>query len=73
MPPRSYEFTCKLCGKTVMEACAGEVCAACVMAPPGAAAAGPASPPPPPVRKKAPKKSGFTVTIRAAPKGGPKT
>lgn len=72
MAPRSYEFTCKCCGKTVVEASDGEVCAACVMAPPVAPADRAAAPPPPPAAKKPPKKSGFTVTIRTGPKGGPK-
>lgn len=73
MVPRSYEFTCKSCGKTVTESSDSEVCGNCAMNPLGAAPARPAAPPPPPVLKApgapaAPKKSGFSVTVRTGPK-----
>ncbi|TBR21288.1 hypothetical protein EPO15_10660 [bacterium] len=70
MPPRSYEFTCKSCGKTVTESSESEVCSNCAASPMGAAPARPAAPPPPPVQKvaapgtSAPKKPGFTITIK---------
>lgn len=78
MAPRSYEFTCKSCGKTVTESSESEVCGNCAMNPMGAAPARPAAPPPPPVQKapsapaapgaSAPRKGGFSVTIKSAPK-----
>lgn len=71
MPPRSYEFICKSCWRTVKESADAEVCHDCLLNPAGAAAR-PAAPPPPPVRKNAPKRSGVTITIRSGPKGGPK-
>lgn len=70
MAPRSYEFTCKSCGKTVTESADSEVCSNCAASPMGSAPARPAAPPPPPVQKapvagaSAPKKPGFTITIK---------
>lgn len=72
MTPRSYEFTCKSCGKTVTESSESEVCGNCAMNPMGAVPSPlPAAPPPPPVQKgpsAPPKKTGFSVTVRSGPK-----
>ncbi|MDE2293688.1 MAG: hypothetical protein KGL53_16525 [Elusimicrobia bacterium] len=76
MAPRSYEFTCRVCGKTVTESSDNEVCANCAMNPSGAGSAGMAPPPPPPPVQKTPPKGsgsstthnigGFRVTIRTS-------
>ena len=80
MTPRSYEFSCKSCGKTVTESSESETCSNCSLNPAGPGAS--YSPAPPPVQKTpqnpvpaagpampgAPKKGGFSVTIRSAPK-----
>lgn len=67
MTPRSYEFTCRVCGRTVTESAESEVCANCVMNP-GAAArpAAPAAPTPPAPKGPLPppKKGGFSISIR---------
>ena len=76
MPPRSYEFTCKSCGRTVTESAEAEVCGNCSMSPMGAAPARPVLPPPPTVQKNpaapavpgAPKKGGISFTIKVGPK-----
>ena len=69
MSPRSYEFTCRVCGKTVKESSESEVCANCAAHPVGGAPVQSVAPPPPPVKKTpsapgAPKGGGFRVTIR---------
>lgn len=52
---RSYEFTCRVCGKTVKESAESEVCADCASSP--TPMAGPTPPsPPPPAAPKAPSK-----------------
>lgn len=71
MAPRSYEFTCKSCGKTVTESSDSEICGNCAMNPLGAAPVRPAAPPPvqkAPGAPAAPKKGGFSVTVRSGPK-----
>ena len=72
MVPRSYEFICKSCGKTVTESAEAEVCTACTMSPMGAPTRPPLLPPPP-VQKTPPpagapgvKRGGFSVTIKSA-------
>lgn len=72
MAPRSYEFTCKSCGKTVTESAEAEVCGNCSMNMSGAAPAAPVLPPPP-VQKAPPpaggaKKGGLSFTIKVGPK-----
>lgn len=68
MMPRTYEFTCRLCSKTVKESSDSDVCASCATNP------GAASAPPPPVKKTVPppapvsKKGGFSITITKVPK-----
>lgn len=70
MTPRSYEFTCKSCGRTVTESSDSEVCSNCALNPMGPAAVPapvvPSAPPPPkaPAKADAPKRPGFTVTIK---------
>lgn len=77
MPPRSYEFTCKSCGKTVTESSEAEVCGNCVMNTAGPVPERPAAPPQPPVVRTppaspgappAPRRGGFSVTIKTGPK-----
>lgn len=65
MVPRSYEFTCKSCGRTVTESTEAEVCGNCSMKMSGAAPARPPLPPPPPVGAK---KGGVSFTIKVGPK-----
>lgn len=69
--PRSYEFTCKSCGRTVTESSDSEVCSDCALNPTGPASTpapvlpAPAAPQPkPPAKPDAPKRPGFTVTIK---------
>ncbi|MBI5597762.1 MAG: hypothetical protein HY928_16875 [Elusimicrobia bacterium] len=67
MTPRSYEFTCRVCGKSVTESSDNEVCATCVMNPGAAPRPAAPPPPPPPVSKSPiapPKKGGFSISIR---------
>lgn len=72
MTPRSYEFTCKSCGRTVTESSEAEVCGNCSMSSMGSAPVRPPLPAPPPVQK-APsigpaKKGGISFTIKVGPK-----
>ena len=70
MAPRSYEFTCRVCGKEVKESSDSDVCSNCAANPVGGAPVQPILPPPAPVKKApaapgAPKGGGFRVTIRS--------
>lgn len=66
MVPRSYEFTCKSCGRTVTESTDAEICGNCSMNMSGAAPGRPVPPPPPPA--PAQKKGGVSFTIKIGPK-----